>query len=97
VQLYVQSPESKVSRPERSLKAFQRVALRAGETRTLQLRLAARDLAYWDVAAHRFTVEAGKVRLLVGASSADIRLRKTVQMSGDLALQPDLRQDHVSN
>jgi hypothetical protein len=33
----------------------------------------------------------------VGASSADIRLRKTVQMSGDLALQPDLRQDHVSN
>jgi beta-glucosidase len=92
VQLYVQLPESKVSRPERSLKAFQRVALRAGETRTLHLRLAARDLAYWDDAAHRFVVEAGRVRLLVGASSSDIRLHKTVQVSGDLALEPDLRQ-----
>jgi len=97
VQLYVQLPESKVPRPERSLKAFQRVSLRAGENKTLHLRLTARDLAYWDVTAHRFGIEGGKVRLLVGASSSDIRLRKTVQVSGDLALPPDSRQDHVSN
>jgi beta-glucosidase len=97
VQLYVQLPESKVARPERSLKAFQRVGLRAGETKTLHLRLAARDLAYWDVTAHRFVIEGGKVRLLVGASSSAIRLRKTVQMSGDLALSPDLRQADVIN
>jgi beta-glucosidase len=93
VQLYVQLPSSKVQRPQRSLKAFQRVGLKAGETKTLHLTLAARDLAYWDDAAHRFIVEAGKVRILVGASSSDIRLRKTVQVSGDFSLAPDLRQD----
>jgi hypothetical protein len=46
---------------------------------------------------HRFGIEGGKVRLLVGALSSDFRLRKTVQVSGDLALPPDLLQDHVSN
>jgi beta-glucosidase len=97
VQLYVQLPESKVPRPLRSLKAFQRVGLRAGETKTLHLRLAARDLAYWDVTAHRFVVEAGTVGVLVGASSSDIRLRKTVQVSGDLGIPPDLRQDKLIN
>jgi beta-glucosidase len=88
VQLYVELPESKIPRPRQSLKAFERVNLRAGETKTVRLRLAARDLANWDVAAHRFVVEGGKVRLLVGASSSDIRLRKTIQLSGDLAIPP---------
>jgi beta-glucosidase len=97
VQLYVQLPESKVARPRRSLKAFQRVGLRAGEAKPVHLRLAARDLAYWDVTAHRFVVEGGTVRLLVGASSSDIRLRKTVQVSGDLALPPDLRPHKAIN
>jgi beta-glucosidase len=97
VQLYVQLPDSKVPRPRQSLRAFQRVGLKAGETKTLHLTLAARDLAYWDDAAHRFIAEGGKVRILVGGSSSDIRLSKTVQVSGDLALMPDLRQDGPIN
>jgi len=82
VQLYVQLPDSKVPRPQQSLKAFQRVGLKAGETKTLHLTLAARDLAYWNEAAHRFVVESGQVRLLLGSSSSDIRLRKTLQITG---------------
>jgi beta-glucosidase len=82
VQLYVQLPDSKVPRPQLSLKAFQRVGLKAGETKTLHLALAARDLAYWNEAAHRFVVESGQVRLLLGSSSSDIRLRKTLQVTG---------------
>jgi beta-glucosidase len=82
VQLYVQLPDSKVPRPQQSLKAFQRVELKAGETKTLHLTLAARDLAYWNEAAHRFVVESGQVRLLLGSSSSDIRLRKTIQVTG---------------
>jgi beta-glucosidase len=97
VQLYVQLPDSKVRRPRQSLLGFQRVGLKAGETRTLHLTLAARGLAYWNDAAHRFIVEGGKVRILVGGSSSDIRLRKTVRVSGDLALMPDLRQDEPIN
>jgi beta-glucosidase len=83
VQLYVQLPDSKVRRPRLSLKGFQRVGLKAGKTKTLHLSLAARDLAYWDDSAQRFIVEGGKVRILVGGSSSDIRLQKTVQASGD--------------
>jgi beta-glucosidase len=93
VQLYVQLPDSKVPRPQRSLKAFQRVGLKAGETKTLHLTLAARELAYWDAAAHRFVVEGGRVRVRVGSSSSDIKLSKTIAVSGELALTPDLRLD----
>jgi beta-glucosidase len=96
VQLYAQLPGSKVPRPRQSLLAFRRVSLKAGETKTLRLALAARDLAYWDEAAHRFMVEGGKVRVMVGSSSSDIRLRKTVRVAGNLALTPDLREDDGS-
>jgi beta-glucosidase len=81
-QLYVQYPDSKVSRPERALKAFARVPLAAYEFKTVHLQLRARDLAWWDESRHRFVVEAGRVRLLVGASSADIRLRGMVGVDG---------------
>ena len=80
VQLYVQYPDSRVSRPLRQLRAFRRVAIGAGETQTVHLTLAARDLAYWDAASHRFVVEDGSVRLLVGASSADIRLQTMLRV-----------------
>jgi beta-glucosidase len=80
VQLYVQHPGSAVSRPERALKAFQRVEIPAGTTRTVRLTLAARDLAYWNEASHRFVVEEGSVRLLVGSSSLDTKVSGTVRV-----------------
>jgi beta-glucosidase len=59
--------------------------------------VAARQLAYWDETTHRYIVEDGKVQLLVGASSSDIRLRKTTRISGALALTPDLLQETPIN
>jgi beta-glucosidase len=80
VQLYVRYPESKVDRPLKQLRGFQRIALAPGETRTVALRLGAADLAYWDVGRHAWTVEPGRVELMVGPSSADadLKLRRTV-------------------
>jgi beta-glucosidase len=92
LQLYVDLPDSRVARPPRALKAFRRTSLAAGETRKVCLPLAARDLAYWDAGAHRFVVEAGRVRVSVGASSADLRLRKTLRVPREFAWTPDLRQ-----
>ena len=97
VQLYTQLPESKVSRPQRSLQGFQRIAIKAGETKPVHFTLAARQLAYWDATRHRYIVEAGKMRLLVGASSSDIRLSKTTRISGTFALMPDLVQEAPDN
>jgi beta-glucosidase len=82
VQLYVHYPESKVERPRKQLKAFRRLTVDAGQTKMAELSVPAADLAYWDVAAHRWVVETGPVELLVGTSSrdTDLTLRQTVRV-----------------
>lgn len=90
VQLYAQLPGSKVPRPRRSLQGFQRVAIRAGETKRVSFELAAKQLAYWEPTLQQYVVEAGKIELLVGASSADIRLSKTIRIPDSSTLTPTL-------
>jgi beta-glucosidase len=78
VQVYAQYLDSKVKRPIRELVGYRRVSLRAGEPRTVEIPLRAQDLRYWDTSANRWTLEPGRVRLQVGASSADLRLETTI-------------------
>jgi beta-glucosidase len=78
-QLYVRHVGSSVARPRQDLRGYQRVTLGPGETRTVAFSLAASSLAYWNPGAHRWVVEAEPVVLGVGASSADIRLKRTVR------------------
>jgi len=72
VQLYVRYPHSQVTRPLKELKGFARITLAPGETKTVAFTLAARQLACYGP--DGFVVEPGPVQVLVGASSADIRL-----------------------
>jgi beta-glucosidase len=81
VQLYVRYPESKVDRPRKQLRAFERIGLDPGSTKTVTLRLAAADLAYWDPKSHAWVVEPGRVELLVGGSSADAALGQRLALS----------------
>jgi beta-glucosidase len=81
VQLYVHHEGSKVERPIKELRGFGRVSLQPGETKTVKLDLPAASLAYWDEKAGRFVVEDEPVRLMVGSSSADVRLETTVTVS----------------
>jgi beta-glucosidase len=80
VQLYVKHLSSSVQRPARELKAFRRVSLKPGETRTIMLELKGEQLAYWDVSRHKFVVESGSSQVMVGSSSADIKLEKLVRV-----------------
>lgn len=80
VQLYVRHLDSAVSRPLKELKAFARVYLRPQETKTVKLSLPASRLAYWDADADRWTVEKNRVEIIVGGSSVDARLRKTIRV-----------------
>ena len=80
VQLYLAYPGSTVERPIKQLKGFKRVFVPAGKTITVDIPLKAQDLAYWNVEKHAFTVEKGKVKLMVGSSSADIRLSLMLQV-----------------
>jgi beta-glucosidase len=69
VQLYVGFPESSVDRPVRLLRGFEKVALAPGETKRVTLPVAAKDLAYYDVAAKAWVVERTGYTLSVGSSS----------------------------
>lgn len=80
VQLYVKHLNSKVERPNQELRGFQRVTLQPGERKTVALALPAKNLAYWDTAQHAFVVEPGKIELRLGASSADVRLKQTLNV-----------------
>jgi len=81
VQLYVRHIGSRVPRPLLELKGFQRVPFHAGEKKTVHLPLKAAVLNYWDDAAGSFELERDDVEVLIGSSSADIKLRKTLQVS----------------
>ncbi len=78
VQLYVTHLGSKVERPIKELKGFQRVALKAGETKIVLFPLKAKDLAYWDAEKKQWVVEDEKVNLMVGGSSADVKVQQTI-------------------
>jgi beta-glucosidase len=82
VQLYVQHLGSKVPRPIMDLRGYRRVTLRPRERRAVTFRLPASALAYWDTGTHGWVVEDEPVKLQVGASSADIRLEKTITVAG---------------
>ena len=80
VQLYVKHLKSKVERPLEELKGFKRITLNPGETQTVDIKLPASALAYWDVAKKGFVVEKEPVQLMVGSSSADIKEQKEIEV-----------------
>jgi beta-glucosidase len=81
VQLYVKHLNSSVPRPIQELRGFKRIALKAGESKTVEIPLSAKSLAYWDTNRHSFVLEKGRIELLAGASSMDIRLKKTITVN----------------
>ncbi len=82
VQLYVNDPESSAARPPRELKGFAKTAtLAPGESQTVTFRLQPRDLSYWSVRQHRWVLEGGTFCLGVGASSRDLRLTTTIEVT----------------
>jgi beta-glucosidase len=78
VQLYVGMPADPVPQPPKQLKGFQKVTLQPGESRRVEFKLDAHSFSYWDVTAHRWRVAAGTYKIMVGASSRDIRLSQAV-------------------
>jgi beta-glucosidase len=83
VQLYTHQWASRDEVAAKQLRAFQRVSLAPGETKTVRLRLPVADLAHWDVTRDRWVVEKSDYELLVGASSTDIRQQATLRVHGE--------------
>lgn len=72
VQLYIRDMVSSVTRPIKELKAFQRITLQPGETRTIRLDITPDHLAVWNID-RKFVVEPGELLLMVGPNSQDVR------------------------
>ncbi len=80
VQLYVRDVESTVFRPTKELKGLAKVELRPGEETAVTFELDQRAFAYYHTDARDWYVEPGTFEILVGASSRDLRLSKTVEI-----------------
>lgn len=81
-QLYVGMKEAKVFRPEKELKGFQKVFLKAGESRKIRIDFDDKTFRYWNVRTQNWEVETGTYRFMIGASSADIRLMVEAEVPG---------------
>jgi beta-glucosidase len=73
VQLYVHDEKSRLPRPEKELVAFEKVFLEAEETRHITIRLDKYAVGYYDETVPGWIAEEGAFKVLIGASSTDIR------------------------
>lgn len=74
-QLYISDKESSVARPVKELKAFQKLYLKPGEGKKVQMIVHPQDLAFWDEKNHSWKVEPGTFEVLIGKSSQEIVLK----------------------
>ncbi len=91
-QVYVSDVESTIYRPAKELKGFKKVFLKAGEEIEVSITLDKRAFAYYNVNLHDWHVESGDFRILVGASSRDIKLETAVFVESTVDAEiPDYR------
>lgn len=86
VQLYVGDKESSVIRPVKELKDFAKVELKPGETKTVTFTLSERAFAYYNTQIGDWHVESGEFDIMIGKSSRDIELTKTVYVESTVKL-----------
>ena len=80
VQMYVKHLNSSVARPVKELKGFVRILLQPAQIKTVTMPLTGEQLAYWDASKHSFVVENDKLQIMVGSSSADEKLNRTIRV-----------------
>lgn len=80
VQLYIAAKDSKVDRPVKELKAFQKIYLQPGETRDVTLTIGTDALSYYDEATNQWRADAGKYEALIGTSSSQLSTKCTFQL-----------------
>lgn len=87
-QLYVSGPGGRIFRPEKELKGFIKVPLKAGESRTVEISFDDKTFRYWNTGTDRFETESGDYTISIGASAEDIRLSETLTLVGTTDVQP---------
>ena len=81
VQVYVSRPQSAFSHTVKELKGFHRIALKGDECQRIIIPIRYSDLCHWDEAAQDWKLETGKMTILVGGSSDNLPLKKTIKFN----------------
>ncbi len=81
VQVYVHDVKSSVDRPDKELKGFRKVSLKAGESRDVEISIPASRLSFWDERTGGWRLEAGEFELRVGDASDRLTLKAKVRVS----------------
>ncbi|WP_207634150.1 glycoside hydrolase family 3 protein [Halalkalibacter urbisdiaboli] len=84
VQLYVRANESRVRRPLKTLKGFNKVSLLPGERKRVKFSIPVSDLAIWDVTQERYCVETSTYEVMIGRSATNIITTSTVHVQGEM-------------
>lgn len=95
VQLYVSDRVSSVIRPVKELKDFAKVKLQPGETKTVTFTLSKRAFAYYNTQINDWHVESGEFDIMIGKSSRDIVLTKTVTVESTVKLPVTYTTDSI--
>jgi beta-glucosidase len=92
-QIYVADKESTIFRPEKELRGFKKVFIKAGEEAEVSVELSKRAFAFFNVNINDWCVESGEFDILVGASSRDIKLSSTITVNSTVECEiPDYRE-----
>lgn len=86
VQLYIEAPQNGIHRPQRQLKAFEKIELQPGAVKKVSFTLTDRDFAVWQGG---WVVPEGDYTVCIGSSSRDLPLRQTMHRSGETVQAPD--------
>ena len=80
VQVYIRDVKSPLPQPRRKLREFRRVSLKAGKKSTVSFDLNQEDFSFWNTEKGAWDVEKGEFEIMIGSSSEDIRLKKTIRV-----------------
>lgn len=84
VQLYVKAPDG-VFKPEKELKGFEKVYLKAGEQKAVEIRVNKADLRYWNIKEERWIMEGGAYEFQICSDCQTVRLRRALEIEGETA------------
>lgn len=88
VQVYVSCKDGNVFRPQKELKGFAKVFLKAGESRTVSVSLDDKAFRYFNVKTNRWEVESGIYTISVASDAAHVRLSANIRVEGTNAPAP---------
>lgn len=82
VQMYVSAPKEHIFRPDKELKGYRKIFLKAGECGKVQIPFDDKTFRYWNTKTNQWEVEGGEYKICIGANVMDIRLTQSVQVEG---------------